>query len=66
MLSSMEVTLECKKYFSHNFFSFDDENDDDLKALLARVEFFTIDYELTNSIPDETPATANCFDWTIS
>lgn len=46
--------------------SFDNNKDDELRELLARIEFFTIDYELTNTIPEETPASANCYDWSIT
>jgi hypothetical protein len=46
--------------------SFNNSRDDDFKELLARLEFFTIDYNLKNTIPEETPASANCYDWNIT
>ena len=34
--------------------------------MVARIEFFTIDYSLTNLIPEETPASSNCYDWNVT
>lgn len=34
--------------------------------MLSRVEFFTIDYTMKNTIPWQVPATANCYLWNVT
>jgi len=45
---------------------FTDGNDRALKTLLSNIETFTIDYSLRNFIPEEVPASANCYLWYLS
>lgn len=62
----MAPTSACKYISKPTINSFDESRDADLKEMIARMEFFTIDYDLTNEIPEETPASANCYDWAIT
>jgi hypothetical protein len=45
---------------------FTDGNDRALKTFLSNIETFTIDYYLRNIIPEEVPASANCYLWYLS
>jgi len=53
--------------FAYNTqYRFDPDRDDDLKDMLSRIEFFTIDYAVKNTIPWQVPASANCYLWNIT
>lgn len=45
---------------------FDDDADDKLSRILGETISFTINYKVKNLIPEEAPATANCYLWELT
>ena len=61
----LRVSIENQTYILTNedLGPFNDTQDDRLKKMLEDIELFTIDYSLRNLIPEEAPASANCYLW---
>jgi hypothetical protein len=45
------------------FGPFNNDSDASLQLLLDNIESMTIDYSARNIIPEEAPASANCYMW---
>ena len=58
---------ESFEYLTENDLGpFAEDQDDRLKSIMASIETMTIDYSVRNIIPEEVPASANCYLWNVT